>query len=506
MNIVHISTELAPVAKVGGLGDVVFGLSRELIRCGHDVHVILPKYACTELEGIQDLEIEIEPIRTEYKGNTLSSTVWRGRVKEIQVHLIEPHSEVAYFERDEVYGYEDDVERFCVFSKVALDYLVAGGYQPEILHLHDWQTGPAAVLFRKQYRERCFPHCQLIYTIHNLGYQGQAFPEDLDALGLEGKAFLSQEQMGDDQDWGRINLMKAGVVYADAVNTVSPSYAKEILTPEGGKGLQGTLWTHRSKLFGVLNGIDYDYWNPESDPYLPAHYNAAGKRKAKVRAPSLGIQNKDVVKQALRKYTGLEERDRPIVICISRLVPQKGLDLIRHALFRTLEKDGQFLLLGSSPCSETQAQFVALQERFAHHPHARLFLQHEERLAHLMFSGADIIVVPSLYEPCGLTQLIAMRYGTVPVVRETGGLADTVFDVDHSGRCFGEVNGFGFKHPDEGGVNYALDRALDLWKRQPRVWGDLVKNCLNVDSSWTRSAQDYLGIYEEVKVCVGVKS
>ena len=302
--------------------------------------------------------------------------------------------------------------------------------------------------------------------------------------------------MQDVQYKDTINLLQGAIVYSDFVTTVSPNYAKEVLTPLGGRGLDGILRKYKDKFKGVLNGIDYSFWNPEIDRYLPAHFSPREIPMNKKDRNTL--DKKAYIKNILRERLFLSEEHRPIVGCIARLVPQKGIDLIKHTLHYTLEKGGQFVLLGSSPIPSISEEFQDLKRYFYDHPRVHLNLHHNEELAHLIYAASDMFIVPSLFEPCGLTQMIALKYGAVPIVRKTGGLADTIYDIDYSGKPFDETNVYVFDYPDAKGIESALSRAFDCWFRHPDRWRKLMINGMKVDFSWNKPSNEYLEIYKHL--------
>lgn len=452
MEIIHFSAELAPVGKVGGLGDVLHGLSRSLISLGHSVEIVMPKYDMLDWSGIEKLQL------IETAG---AVTIWKGIVATIPVTFIESHDPDELFDRGKIYGCHDDPLRFTFFCMQALHYLKYSQRQPDVIHLHDWHTAVAAPLLKERFPEM---KAKCVFTIHNLSYQGHCEKEVLDKLGWKSEKIKEN---------GCYNLMKAGIIYADHVTTVSPNYAHEILTTDHGGTLRPLLRKCKNKFSGILNGIDYDYWNPMEDPLLPAKFSLekfSGKKK---------------VKQELRKRLSLEEEMCPLVTAVTRLVPQKGPDLIKAALLRTLEWGGQFVLLGSALDETTHAHFYNLKRKLAGTHHVHLELTFNEELSHLVYGGSDLFLVPSLFEPCGLTQMIAMRYGSVPLVRETGGLVDTVFE---------GKNGFLFSAPTAEAICQAIDRALPLWDT-PK-WTQLVETGMKSDLSWKKPAEEYLKIYK----------
>lgn len=493
MHIVHIASELAPLAKVGGLADVLLGLSRQLSWQDHDVDIIIPKYDCMDSDEVRDLTVDTPELLSLYQQAPSSNTVWVGWVENLKVYFIEPHHPRHFFNRGCFYGCDDDLERYLYFSRATLEFLVKKGFTPDILHIHDWQTAAIAPLHKLLFPS--LAKSRLIFTIHNIEYQGKCLPGLLDDIGLNSQELMTAEKLADPYLPKTANLLKGGIVFCDAFTTVSPNYAYEVRTVEGGRGLDSCIIAHQDKFSGILNGIDYVYWNPETDRYLPAHFSSRTTPLHKQDRNTL--DKKAFIKKVLREKLSLIDAHRPIISCIARLVPQKGIDLIKHVLLHIVEKGGQFVLLGSSPIPHISAEFHALRQQFSEHPHVHLFLQHQEELAHLIYAGSDMFIVPSLFEPCGLTQLIAMRYGTIPIVRKTGGLADTVFDVDYSGRPFTTCNGYTFDFPDTQGIDSALERAISCWYHAPDRWRQLIVQAMQCDFSWKNSAQQYLALYQQ---------
>lgn len=491
MHIVHISSELAPIAKVGGLADVVLGLSRELASQGHHVEVILPKFDCLLHREIRDLKVCLENVETVYDGQTYSVKAWSGTVHGVSVFFIEAFAPRSFFGHGKIYGATEDVDRFCYFSRVALDFLLQSGRRPDIIHLHDWPTALVAPLLKEVFSDTVLANAKTVFTIHNVEYQGLCSSDNLDSVGLNGINLLQSGKMSDNVKPGLINLMKGAIVYSDFFTTVSPTYAQEVRTPKEGRHMETTINQFRSKFQGILNGIDYDYWNPETDPMLVEHFSAkqlsndrwTGKARAKL---------------VLQERLNLEKENRPIVSFIARLVPQKGIHLIEHAMMRTLDQGGQFVLLGTSPHVDIQASFESLKRLHKDNHHIHLVLRSSEELAHQIFAGSDMMLIPSIFEPCGLTQMIAMRYATVPIARRTGGLADTVFDVDTSGKAEADTNGFTFDDADFSGVNWGLDRAIAYWRDTPERWRHLALRGMNQDFSWRQSTRHYLDVYAKL--------
>lgn len=487
MYIVMITPECAPAAKAGGLADVAQGLSKELAIRGNSVELILPKYDCMRYDRIWGLTKSYSDLWVPYYDEWIHCDVYFGEVDGLKCFFIESHSTHNFFERGLMYGAPDDVARFGFFSRAALEFLLKANKRPDIIHCHDWQTGLVPVMLYEMYQHMGMENSRVCYTLHNLGHQGITGPQVLRQCGLDAGKLMARERGGDDRYPDAMNLMKAGIVYANFVTTVSPRYADEIRHTEQGQGLQGTLQRFSDKVGGVLNGIDYGSWNPEIDPLLPVPYN-----------PDT-LENKLKCKQTLRERLLLRDEFKPMVAVVSRLDRQKGVHLIAHALEYSLRSQAQFVLLGVTSEEVFNRQFWGLKHYHNDNPDCHLELGYDEELAHMIYAGADFIVIPSLYEPCGLTQLIALKYGTVPVVRETGGLADTVFDANHSDRPYEQRNGYVFRDYNEAGVESALGRALGLWSQFPEYFRQLRQNGMRQDYSWNRSGQDYLNIYEMIK-------
>jgi starch synthase len=486
-----VAPECAPAAKTGGLGDVVFGLSRELEIRGNAVEILLPKYAGLRHADIWDLRPSYENLWVPWYGSAVRCTVFFGHAQGRKCFFIEPHSgENAenFFGRDLFYGYADDAERFAFFSKAALEFLLRSGKRPDVIHCHDWQTGLVPVLLYEQYQQ-VMPFQRVCYTIHNFRHQGVADTRVLWATQLgRPEYFLDAARLGDDTHYQAVNLMKGGVVYSNFVTTVSPAHAGEARYGDGGFGLGRALWVHHGKFGGVLNGVDYEVWNPEIDPLIPARYSC--------RDIDRKYRNKD----ALRERFLLRKTWSPVVAYVGRLDEQKGMHLVHHALFYTLAHGGQFVLLGdANHHNGISSHFWQLKGHLNDNPDCHLEIGYREELAHLVYAGADLLVVPSLFEPCGLAPLTAMRYGTVPVVRAVGGMTDTVFDRDYSARPPAERNGYVFHQTDNGAVESALRRALGLWFSHPAEFRQLMANSMRADYSWARPGQDYLNIYHHIR-------
>lgn len=486
--IVQIAPEMAPVAKVGGLADVVFGLTRELAIRGNHVETILPKYDNLRYDQIHGLHVDYQDLWVPWYEGAIHCTVYFGFVYDRRCFFIEPHSPDNYFNRGSIYGFNDDVMRFAFFTRAAMEFLWKANKHPDIIHCHDWQTALAPVYLYEIYQHMGMTHPRACLTIHNFQHQGLTGAEMLRATGLhDPQRYFDYNRLRDNRHQGALNLLKGGIVYSNFVTTVSPRYAIETKDQGQGFGLEPTLHTHHMKYGGVLNGIDYDVWSPEVDRHIPQRYSAEA------------IDGKYDNKRALRQRFMLADSNKPIVSFIGRLDPQKGLELVRHAIFYALERGAQFVLLGSSPDHRINADFWGLKRMLNDSPDCHLEIGFDEELSHLIYAGADMMLVPSRFEPCGLTQLIALRYGTVPVVRAVGGLADTVFDKDHSHRPLHERNGYVFENYDAPGVESALGRAIACYYQYPEHFRELIRNAMRSDYSWNYPGRDYLNIYDYIR-------
>lgn len=491
MEIAHLVAEFSPFIKVGGIADVLQGFTQETMKQGHNVSVYLPKYDGIHPEFLDRLHVEYENVPSFYEGKWHKNTIWKAFFKKVPIYLIESHHPLNFFERGMVYGCEDDVDRFLYFNRAVFDLLNFEKKCPEIFHLHDWHTAISGPLYYDIFADKLPGKARIVFTIHNLEYQGRCQIRELDRIGLDGKSYLTPDKLQDNYDAQNINLLKGGIVYSNYTTTVSPKYAEEALTPEGGRGLDTTLNTYAEKFSGILNGIDITYWNPKNDPALPHHFSP----KASVKKI---IEGKSKLKAVIQDQFDLEiTNDKPLVACIARLVPQKGLDLIEHAMQHTLELGGQFILLGETLIPEINEHFHKLKKDFSENKNIHLELKYCENLAHLIFAGSDLLIVPSIFEPCGLVQMIAMRHGTVPIARNTGGLANTVFDIDYY-QGEKERNGYMFDNTDNQGIDSALERALNDWMNHRKKWEGLIKASISIDHSWNYSLKKFLSIYKEI--------
>jgi starch synthase len=488
MYVVMIAPECAPAAHAGGLGDVVFGLSRELEIRGHAVEIILPRYDSLRLDQVWGWSCDYRDLWVPWYGGAIHCSVWFGYVHGRKCFFIEPHSRDGFFDRATIYGCSDDAMRFAFFSKAALEFMLKANKRPDVIHCHEWHTGLVPVLLFEIYKYHGMPHQRVCYTVHNFSHQGIEGSRVLWATGLQRpEHYFHYDRLRDNFNPSAINFTKAGIVYSNFVTTVSRGYAREAAHTGMGVGIGHTLYLHGHKFGGVRNGVDYEVWNPETDPLIPHRYSIES------------LERKYWNKDALRDRLWLRKGFKPLIGYVGRLDSQKGVHLVRHALFYSLAHGAQFVLLGPSPDPSINGDFWRLKHELNDNPDCHLELRFDTDLAHLLYAGADMIVVPSNFEPCGLVQMIALRYGTVPIVRAVGGLSETVFDRDCSERPPEQRNGYVFHQPDSTGIESAMRRAIGLWYDYPQDFRYLMANGMRYDYSWNHPGQDYLNIYEYIR-------
>lgn len=490
MKILFASSEVAPFSKTGGLADVSAALPPALASLGEQVTVITPAYRSVWSCGrpIEPLDVDLSiPIGTKtVEGTLLRSTLPAGPQgsEAVPVLLVQQDD---YYDRDGLYGtpegdYVDNCERFVFFSRAVLEAARKLELTVDVVHCHDWQSALIPAYLQIEYRD-CpgLERAGSLFTIHNLAFQGQFWHWDMLLTGLDWKYFNWRQL----EFHGKLNLLKAGLVFADRLNTVSPRYAEEIQTAAFGAGLEGVLQHRRAVLSGILNGVDYRVWNPATDPYLPQTYD-----------PSCVESGKAACKSALQSELRLRPAaNAPLVAFVGRLTEQKGIDLIVDVLPEwTRTTDVQWVVLGTGEPRFHQA-LLGLAERFPHKLAVRL--EFSERLAHRIEGGADLFLMPSRFEPCGLSQMYSMKYGTVPVVRATGGLVDTVVDATPQALAEGRATGFVFSECSPLALSEALRRACELYRR-PHQWRQLQATCLQQDWSWERSAREYQALYRRI--------
>lgn len=475
MKILYVAAEAVPFAKTGGLADVAGSLPKALKADGVDVRVIMPKFGKipeayrNAMEHVYDGELPVA-WRKKYVG------LDKYELDGVTYYFVDNEE---YFNREGFYGYADDAERFSFFSRAVLDLLPAMDFWPDVIHTNDWHAGLVNVFLKLEHMgDARYERIKTVYTIHNLKYQG-VFPKDVmpDVLGLDWKYFNN----GDLEFYDAVNFMKGGIIYADAITTVSKTYAKEIQYPYFGEHLDGLLRSREQDLSGIVNGIDYSVYNPRTDKYIFETYDEES------------LDRKLDNKIALQKSLGLpERRNVPLIAIVSRLVEPKGMDLVVRMMDEILQhEDIQLVVLGTGE-KRYEDWFKGLAWRYPKKVSVNIYFSNE--LAQRIYAGADIFLMPSNYEPCGIGQLIALRYGTIPVVRQTGGLKDTVQQYN---KYTQEGNGVVFENYNAHEMMYALKRALSFYGSY-EIWHKIQFNAVQADYSWKRSAKEYEALYERL--------
>jgi starch synthase len=477
LKVLFVASEVTPYAKSGGLGDVAGSLPKALKRLGVDIRLVFPKYASIKPELIKDLEY-----------NTSFKVMLGWRKQKASVYTLPPEQNSGvpyylidndyYFGRDGFYGHGDDFERFAFFSKASIEFLPTIGFKPDIIHFNDWQTGPACVYLKDTYKKIAyFADMKSLFTIHNLQYQGIFGRGVMGAIDLNDGYFVPDKL----EFYNNLSFMKAGLTYSDAISTVSDTYSREIQTPEGAYGLNGILKSRSHQLYGIINGIDYDTNDPEIDPQITANYSAED------------YANKTLNKLALQHALGLPENaDIPMFGLISRLVTQKGLDILAGILDELLKKDIQLVVLGTGD-GDYEHMFRYMSDIYPQKLSTNILFS--DKLARQIYAASDFFLMPSMFEPCGLSQLLAMRYGSIPIVRHTGGLADTVTHYDPETLT---GNGFVFEHYFASGLMWAIETAIAAYHDKP-VFDRIIKNAMTQDFSWDNSANKYIELYNTIK-------
>lgn len=495
MKVAICASEVIPYAKTGGLADVAGALPKYLNKLGIEAVLFMPLYREVrgknlplrkvvekgefDWAGCPGREAQGDPRRTGRAPHEKSSfSLWEHDAGSFRAYFVESD---ARFDRDGLYGtpagdYPDNGERFGFFSRAALESLKILDFRPHVLHCHDWQSAMALAYLQFIFPDDpFFRDVRSLFTIHNLAYQGLFDKSILPAIGLPESLF----NMNDLEFYGKVNFLKAGILYSTAVSTVSPRYSREIQTPEMGCGLDGLLRSRSSVLHGVLNGVDYSSWNPATDSLIPANFGPGD------------LGGKQICKKGLLEAFQLPDSRSPVVGMVSRLAGQKGLDIVCEALKGIFSLGVKLVVLGTG---EDKIQDLLKQAQREYPDQLGLKIAFDERLAHMIYAGSDIFLIPSRYEPCGLTQMYSLKYGTIPVVRATGGLDDSIQEFDlrtHSG------NGFKFEDYSAGALTDSLKRAVDL-SRQPHVWRTLVRNAMACDFSWEKAAGDYAELFKKI--------
>jgi starch synthase len=492
MKIVLVSSEVVPFAKTGGLADVVGALPGELKKLGHEVTVFLPAF-----RGVQDVKQRIQSLGIDFQvplGDRLETgQLLRSKIPDSNVNVfLVAHQ--GFFDRPELYGengsdYDDNCERFTFFSRAVLEAIRILDLAPDVIHANDWQSALIPALIKCEYRENeDFQDVSTLLTIHNLAYQGSFAAEKMSVTGLDSKHFNWREM----ECFGRLNFLKTGIVFADSLNTVSPTYAKEIQTTEQGCGLEGVLRGRSHRLSGILNGINVSEWSPKTDPMLTTNFDS----NFDVATGSLG---KAQCKHDLQVEAQLDVNpDVPLIGIVGRLATQKGWSLILPVLKQFLESvDAQWVILGTG---EPDYHHVLESLHRSHPTQLGVSLTFSNEYAHRIEAGSDMFLMPSQYEPCGLNQMYSMAYGTIPIVRRTGGLADTIVNANHESIDNGTANGFDFEEFSVSAFRDTIFRALRVYRDERPVWNQLVKTGMDRDWSWGASAKKYESLYRKTMV------
>jgi len=475
--VLFASPEVVPFAKTGGLADVAGTLPVALRTMGCDIRIIMPFYRMVESVAAERTLV-VEGLEIPVGNKIYAADIWETRLAQsVPVYLIKCDE---FFDRGSLYGtakgdYRDNAERFIFFSRCALEACMKLGFAPDIVHCHDWQSGLIPAYLKTIYSNKpCFSKTGSVFTIHNIAYQGLFDKDAFNLTGLPGRLFSIDGL----EYWGKMSILKAALIFSDVINTVSKKYSEEIQTPEFGYGMEGILARRAADLYGILNGVDYEEWNPAADTYIAAHYS------------STDLKGKQTCKEDLLKEYNLPAslRKQPLLGVISRLADQKGFDLLAEIIDELMAIDLGFVLLGTGE-QKYHDLFTAIGKKYPQR--AGIKIAYNNAIAHKIEAGCDLFLMPSRYEPCGLNQIYSLKYGTVPVVRATGGLDDTIVDYNESD---GRGNGFKFTEYSAREFLKVMKRALKVYADKTK-WARLVKNCMANDFSWEQSAQQYMELY-----------
>ena len=482
MNIIQVASEAVPFAKTGGLADVVGALPKYFTQHKHQVTLFLPLYKQVK-ESVSELITTGTRIKVPIGGQTHTGVIWEAKIPDssVKVFLLQ-HDE--FFHRDNLYGtpdgdYPDNAARFIFLSRGVLEAIPALKLEADVIHCHDWQSALIPVYLKTLYRpKKELRSLKTLFTVHNLAYQGLFKKEAMALTGLDPSLYNSKQL----EFWDKVNFIKGGLVFADLLSTVSQRYAEEIQTEEFGCGLEGVLSERAAELSGIINGIDYSDWDPQVDRFIPAQYSMDD------------LSGKAECKKLLQQSQGLSPKDVPLLGIVSRLAEQKGLDILVEIFDELMELDLQFILLGTG---EEKYHKLLEEKAKKYKDKVVMNITFDNQLAHQITAGADMILLPSRYEPCGLNQLYALKYGSVPVVRETGGPADTIIDYSPDGLKKKESTGFSFKEYKGSAFLDALKRAVEVYQDK-KTWRSLMKIGMAQDWSWNRSAREYLKLYDKL--------
>ena len=471
LKVLFVASEVNPYIKSGGLGDVAGSLPPALKKLGMDIRIVFPKYFTVNKSKTGELKyLHSFDVKLDWRMPTANIFSIEAP---IPTYLIENRH---YFDRGHLYGFADDFERFAFFSKAAINLMSTIDFEADIIHFNDWQTALGCIYLKDVYGKFLFyENTKSIFTIHNLHYQGFFDVDVLPQIGLNYGYFTSDKM----EYYNRVNFMKAGLTYADHITTVSPSYAHEIQTPQYGYGLDGLIRARNHQLTGILNGLDYNEYNPDIDQDLVTTYNVKT------------LDKKAINKAHLQDLLGLPRADVPIFAIISRLAEQKGLDLVARIMGELLQKNAQLVVLGTG---EEHYEHMFSNTAYGHPDKISANIRFDAGFAHKIYAGSDFLLMPSLFEPCGLGQLMAMRYGTLPVVRKTGGLIDTVEHYNYNTR---KGVGIMFEHYLDSGLLWAIDEAIHLYYQREH-FRQAQTNAMKADFSWEKSAVEYAELYQKI--------
>lgn len=475
MRVLFAASEAHPFIKSGGLGDVMGALPKELRNLDVDARVIIPRYKNIRQDLFNNM-MYIRSFNVPVGWRNQNCDVFEYTYDNIVYYFI---GNDYYFNRNEMYGHLDDGEKFAFFSRAVLNFIKENDWCPDVIHCNDWQTGMLPVMLRVEYSNDSFySNIKTVYSIHNLLFQGNFSPSVLPELF--GYDYSLYDNMSLELN-GHVSYMKGGINFSDKVSTVSRTYAEEIKTIEYGENLEGLLWYRSNDLIGIVNGIDYNEYNPESDMHICKKYSI------------YNLHDKFENKRDLQRSLGLPINDNaPVISIISRLTSQKGIDLIINSIEPILERGAQLIVLGTGE-ERYENYFRWLQDKYRDRVSTNI--QFDNGLAHRIYAGSDIFLMPSMFEPCGLGQLIALRYGTVPIVRETGGLKDTVIPYNE---ITGVGNGFSFRQYKSEDLSLIMNYALDVYYNNKDSWRSLVSQAISSDNSWSKSANEYKNLYERI--------
>ena len=476
--ILMVSSEAVPFIKTGGLADVVGSLPRYFNKEEYDVRIILPKYACMDQRFLPDLQFVCHFYvnlnwRKQYAG------IFKTEYKGVTYYFVDNE---FYFAGNNPYNnIHEDIEKFAFFSKAVLMALPYIDFCPDVIHCNDWQTGLVPVLLKTDFcKDSYYVGMKTVFSIHNMKFQGRWHVRDvMDITGLPASIFTADKL----ESYGEANYLKGGCVYADAISTVSPSYASDITTPEGGEGLDGLLSARRDSLYGIVNGIDYDDFNPATDPAMVEHFSIDNV-----------VDGKKANKRALQQSMGLPEKESAFLIgMVSRLTDQKGFDLVAYVMEEMLSTmDVQFVVLGTGEY-RFEEMFHYFQSKYP--DKISSYIGYSEEKAHQIYASCDAFLMPSLFEPCGLSQMMSMRYGTLPIVRETGGLKDTV---EPYNEYENKGTGFSFAAYNAHDMMHVIKYANYVFSNQKEQWNGIVKRAMKTDFSWDASARKYEELYDKL--------